>query len=354
MQKDSIESPIDRTVKRSQNVQILRFVAAAMVLCTHITFYIHERIDKTFSVWEAGGAGVPIFFAISGYIMFVTTARSGSKSQSPWSFLKRRIARVLPLYWLLTTLKIGIALLMPALVLHNHPGLLSSIGSYLLIPMLDNRGQIFLVHGVGWTLLHEMFFYYLFAFALALRVSPLSFCASVIVLLSLVGNFTGNSSALEQVVCNKINLMFVIGMATASWLKQPSGSEGFKSAGFFWFACAVFLTTILGEGLSAAFGAFSITIVLIAAFLCFLQIPIFRTLRSVLAGLGNSSYSLYMIHPIVAAGACVALQKTNFFSVYWILVLAVLISLGVAELVYRFIELPLNRIALEKLDQVFK
>lgn len=70
-------------------------------------------LDRWFPVFldEFGSSGVDLFFVLSGFIMAVTTRRSGV---SPFDFMARRILRVAPLYWLLTLLMVGCALLLPS------------------------------------------------------------------------------------------------------------------------------------------------------------------------------------------------------------------------------------------------
>ena len=46
-----------------------------------------------------GGAGVDIFFVISGFIMVYTTM---DREITPWSFMADRIARIVPAYWAAT------------------------------------------------------------------------------------------------------------------------------------------------------------------------------------------------------------------------------------------------------------
>jgi len=128
--------------ERDGNLQILRFVAAALVLVTHITFYIHERIIGEVEIWHGGEAGVPIFFVISGFVMHLSGERLPRNSDGAKTFLRRRIARVFPLYWLITTLKIVIAVIAPAAILHNRPDLLRAICSYILFPVLNDAGEV--------------------------------------------------------------------------------------------------------------------------------------------------------------------------------------------------------------------
>src|SRR5271156_3493356 len=50
-------------------LQVLRVMAAVLVLITHSGFYASERLDRSFTYWETGAAGVDLFFVISGFVM---------------------------------------------------------------------------------------------------------------------------------------------------------------------------------------------------------------------------------------------------------------------------------------------
>ena len=87
-------------------IQLLRFVAALMVVVTHATFYMSTRVDGTMNVWGSGTQGVPIFFVISGFVM-VHASRSLMARDDGWKqFILSRIVRIVPLYWALNFLKI--------------------------------------------------------------------------------------------------------------------------------------------------------------------------------------------------------------------------------------------------------
>jgi exopolysaccharide production protein ExoZ len=69
-------------------IQYLRGLAATAVLLFHLS----ERFGGELKV---GSAGVDVFFVISGFIMWVTTA---GKKWSPQQFMGRRFIRIVPLY----------------------------------------------------------------------------------------------------------------------------------------------------------------------------------------------------------------------------------------------------------------
>ena len=85
------------------NIQVLRFFAALSVMMVHLPLF-------GFGVW-----GVDFFFVISGFIMMYITDLS-----SKFFFLKR-LARIIPLYWILTILVFCLALTKPELLNNTTP-----------------------------------------------------------------------------------------------------------------------------------------------------------------------------------------------------------------------------------------
>jgi peptidoglycan/LPS O-acetylase OafA/YrhL len=91
------------------NIQALRGVAALLVVFVHLETPA-ERAGINPALLTFGNSGVDLFFVISGVIMVVTTARA---DVTAGSFIAHRIARVVPLYWLITLVVFMIALLAP-------------------------------------------------------------------------------------------------------------------------------------------------------------------------------------------------------------------------------------------------
>ena len=331
------------TTDRNENLQILRFFAAALVLVTHITFYIHERMMTSVEIWHNGEVGVPIFFVISGFVMQYTGDKFEKNISGASLFLRRRIARIFPLYWLITIAKIAIALVLPAVVLHNRPNLLSAMGSFFLVPMFSADGEVRPIHGVAWTLLHEMFFYYIFSLSIFLRKKPLIYGSLAISALCVYGLFTPQESAVMRVVTDQINLLFVAGMVLA-WIYK----KNFNIPKHFF---VILLILSLWGIFSSDFLAFKraylhnfyIDAVALVYALMNLQFSQFPNLRAKLKALGDSSYSLYLIHPIATPGICIALFKLNLLSLAPLIIIATTITVTCAALVYRFIETPLNK-----------
>lgn len=73
-------------------IQYLRALAAVAVVCFHAA----SKENVNFLIGEAG---VDVFFVISGFLMVAIT----TSETSPMEFVKNRIKRILPVYWIATT-----------------------------------------------------------------------------------------------------------------------------------------------------------------------------------------------------------------------------------------------------------
>jgi peptidoglycan/LPS O-acetylase OafA/YrhL len=174
-------------------VQVLRGAAALAVVFLHVTQQAGAFVGVPGLApyawlrplpWDAG---VDVFFVISGFVMLWSSARLFGRPGGVWRFLGRRIARVVPLYWLLTTALVAGALLRPAWLSEPWPGDWAYVAaSYAFLPYRRPDGFIQPVFRLGWTLNYEMMFYAIFA--LALRWRPTVAIPGVIgVLVALAG-----------------------------------------------------------------------------------------------------------------------------------------------------------------------
>ncbi|MBZ9671760.1 acyltransferase family protein [Mesorhizobium sp. ES1-3] len=161
------------------SIQYLRALAASAVVCFHVS----EQFGGPFSV---GAAGVDIFFVISGFIMWVTTA---SRPADPAGFISRRITRIVPLYWIVTLL-IASAMLIKPQFFYDHLFSPLNLGRSLFFLPLRENGALHPIVLQGWTLSYEMMFYLVFALTLFLgerwRLSVLVGVLTIIVALHLV------------------------------------------------------------------------------------------------------------------------------------------------------------------------
>src|SRR6185437_15681181 len=109
---------------------------------------------------------------------------------TPWSrFLEDRVIRIVPMYWLMTTVKLAGLFVIPWVALHSDTQLWHTIASYLFIPARNAAGDHLPLLPVGWTLNFEMFFYCCVAASIALTKRPLMVLAIGIGCIALAGLF---------------------------------------------------------------------------------------------------------------------------------------------------------------------
>jgi exopolysaccharide production protein ExoZ len=166
------------------SIQILRAVAALAVLISHLSGSLAEfgYFPNPVPVFDFGAAGVDLFFVISGFIMVYTSERLFAEPGAPQRFFSRRLIRIFPLYWALTTITVA-ASGWHGLSLPEHLAWKNIIGSYLLFPMTGSNGGAFPVLVQAWTLYYEMFFYALFAFVI---VFPKHFAVVILTVIFVV------------------------------------------------------------------------------------------------------------------------------------------------------------------------
>jgi exopolysaccharide production protein ExoZ len=326
---------------RSDIIQLTRFIAAFLVLITHSTFYYKERVSADFGVWHFGELGVPLFFAISGLVMVVSTHGAKDGCGAAREFLVRRLIRIVPLYWLATSIKIAIAIAIPAVVLHNHFDFNYSVKSLLFIPAFNSVGEVRPIHGVGWTLLHEMFFYAVFAGLIFLRVSPALFSSLILLCLVLLGQYFDKKNAFLIVLSNPVNLNFIIGIivgiAVLNKNKQPKKYSLMVVALAGLLVAAFFLNDRWFGSLNPAVLTFAVFIALCYA----ASVP--KSMR-LFARLGASSYALYLFHPFIAPGV-IRFVGSLFpaLSPAIAIGLAMTVTIGVSHFLHLWFERPVMR-----------
>jgi exopolysaccharide production protein ExoZ len=186
------------------SLQYLRGVAALMVVYFHVAGYVSLVSGHALPLTHIGSLGVDIFFVISGAIMGITT----KNGMAPVSFMRKRLIRIVPLYWLITTFIAAGSYLLGV----SKYGIDHLLASLLFIPWPNPHFAIYYPILVpGWTLNYEMMFYLIFAFVLFLPpYARLGTIAAVLAGLSIAGAMLP-SSGLLSFYTNPIILEFGAG-----------------------------------------------------------------------------------------------------------------------------------------------
>src|SRR5665213_243873 len=296
------------------NIQILRAVAALTVVLYHVGVeQTHICSDAgrgcSLDVWY-GLDGVTLFFMISGFIMVVTSWNSFGRPGAAVDFMRRRIQRIVPLYWIVTTLAvIGISIA-PSML--NVPVLdpIYIAASYLFYPVTRLNGLVRPIANLGWTLELEMMFYVIFTGALLFnRKLGMALAMGVIVLLTAggVAGLYGQSVPLNF-WSDPIILDFVLGMAVGAAYKLGASLPRAAVWGLGVAFVLVAATVVVQAPWINSFPELNFVrrffLALPAAALFLVgalgpQLNASNLLTRIGLLLGDASYSLYLIHPFI-------------------------------------------------------
>ena len=313
------------------SIQYLRGLAAMMV----VVFHARDPAPWLFSPlarFEALAHGVDIFFVISGFIMY-----AAARNELPLDFARKRIIRIVPLYWLATLAVVAIALA------QGHGiSRLNLIWSLMFVPFYNptHNNLIWPLLVPGWTLNYEMFFYLLFGIALvSRRLLPVLTVAIVVPVLAGFGRVPAN--ALAQTYTDPILLEFLAGI----WIGYASQRWSLHR---FAPLLPIGLVAVLLGDLSSwprviTYGIPAVAVVLGAVAWEARTGP--RTIGWAKT-LGDASYSIYLSHFIlmeIPAAIFPQLPLTGWPQFLAFVVTAVALSLVGGLALHRWVERPLTR-----------
>jgi peptidoglycan/LPS O-acetylase OafA/YrhL len=147
--------------EKFESLQVLRGLAAALVAFSHaLSNWAEKGLPEGAAphLPRLGEYGVYLFFCISGFIIVHTSREMPRGWDGALSFMRRRCARVVPLYWLVTSLFLAKLALAGR---YSTPGEVARSYGFILNVTDDTWVQPIL--GQGWSLNYEMFFYVVFA-----------------------------------------------------------------------------------------------------------------------------------------------------------------------------------------------
>ncbi len=159
--------PVPTTNRRIECIRFLRCVAATLVVIYHTDLQLWRLSDGAHVQSAAfGAAGTDLLFVISGFTMVYI---SHGKNLRFGEFIFRRIARIAPLYWLLTLCMLAAFVASPSLFNNTKFDIEHFAASLAFVPSMHPVLGIqrpFLVP--GWALNVIAFFYLLFGLFLFL------------------------------------------------------------------------------------------------------------------------------------------------------------------------------------------
>jgi peptidoglycan/LPS O-acetylase OafA/YrhL len=330
---------VESTRQDIASIQMLRGIAATMVVFVHLDVQLNRLgLGQMGSEWMA--TGVDIFFVISGFIMWVTTTRRAGITAA--EFMKNRVVRIVPLYWMVSLFVLATALFAPQLLHTTVFSAPHALASFLFLPARHPAtGDFWPLLIPGWTLNMEMLFYVLFAISIAWSAgSPrrrLAWISALLIAVFLIATLLKGSIDVMNFYANPIIFEFLAG--TLLGVLYVSGKV---RTSVLWFGAFVvgFLLLWRGQDILPAgvplAGPAATIVVAAAVFAPPIRLPFLRRL-------GDASYSLYLTHVIILS-AVAALWRHQSFSNRPVLfcVLCIVAAVSVAILCYRLVEVPVT------------
>ena len=352
-------------------IQALRGVAALMVVLLHFKDLIAPVAPGLAAAFEHGYIGVDIFFLISGFIIYLSTAAPDARDAR--SFLLRRFCRVVLPAWVAMLLAIAV----------QPPYLRDLVRGVFFIPLSNTAppffGYNFLI--VAWTLSYELLFYLVFAGALAFAAGRRhrGLVASVALVLLMVAAQAPACCVLDaersplstlqlgffppqllSLTANAMLLAFVVGIGLA-WVYSQAWFT--RAARWLLLTAPLGLALLLTAGVEPGHGptrAGPLALVIVVYALAWQAWRDARGVDTVPARqpaiasaaawriavyLGEVSYSLYLVHPSVKLGLAKAEKALGWQAEPWVgFALACCATLLLAQLFYRWVEMPAQRL----------
>jgi len=334
--------------KKIQNLQGLRGVAVLLVVFMHML-----HIETKYALFDyvvpelilIGAFGVDLFFLISGFVMISVTRSAFQSKKAIHKFLYHRVTRIYPLYWFYSIIILCVYLIQPSLVNSSQGNQVNILASFLLLPQ-----NLLPLVNVGWTLIYEMYFYFVFAVLLFLPKNyllPGLIGWGGVILIGNI-NLSGSDNSFIGTYFNPLTLEFIGGcmMGKLYFSRSIKGNANAVAlmALVIWVVGYYFFQEISGNETPSGwmrvlvFG-FPAALALYAALLY--EKNHGAVMPSWICKVGDASYSVYLSHVLVLS---VVGRFWSLFAVegYWDNILMLLIMLiavlSYGQVSYQYIE----------------
>lgn len=284
---------MSQSLARIRNLQVLRIYAAFPVILYHTGFTLP-------AMGPIGIFGVHLFFLLSGYIM------ASICDNDTHAFLRRRLIRIIPLYWSLTLLLYVAAWKFPHLMNATRAVPSELLKSLFFVPFVKSNGLYQPILFVGWTVNYEMFFYMTLAVAVLINKRRAALLGATIMLTIMATcSLFAKSSAIARFYSDPVLFECLLGLV-AYYCVRSAARRITPATKLVLLVLAVvalvLLPAIEGFGLLGSwplvlrFGPLSFVLICSACLLAFSGADIKARL---LVLLGDASYAMYLVHPYI-------------------------------------------------------
>ncbi|HVW98171.1 MAG TPA: acyltransferase [Mucilaginibacter sp.] len=332
------------TTERFKELDCLRGVASLSIVFFH--FFAGT---KAFDIYfKYGGTTVDLFFIISGFVIFLSVRNNNS-----WiDFVKKRVLRLYPTYWICLTITTLSIILNHYFLSTDNQGLFFRFLTN--FTMFQYYFKVDDMDGPYWTLAIELMFYLLIAFLLLLNgLNKIEIIGVLILSLSVFLYFC--LLPYYPLIYHSINRAFPLinhwpmFFAGILFYKQKKDKETILRYVLIVVCFFVGLLVFRKASRTADFiSIFQYGIVLTIYFLLFFLLvkDLLKFINfNFFIFLGNISYTLYLIHQYI--GRDLLLKNiTNYTKLYWGVgcLLSVLFSVFLSIVITYYLEPPLRKI----------
>lgn len=329
-------------------LQSLRALAAMYVMMFHcIPFW--ELLDNKIlaniliSLSSYGYAGVDIFFIISGYVIGLSSHKKIKNINVGFSFLLDRLSRVFLGYWpiLFFTIVLSYVGIRPLDNIEQR-----FLGSFLL---LDKGSSINLL-GVAWSLSYEITFYIL-AFIIIFFLGRFSLKKQIFFLVVVIFSYNFYWYSLHRDMIfsgiwplrysmSALTIEFLLGLYISTlnlnFLKQKELIPLYGITAIFSFLVGTHNLFFVNYDLFrvCTFGVCGFSLLMISISLELNEIKTIDILNKI----GNSSYSLYLLHPLLLSCAGVLIPRDDVLTKNICILLIPIFCVVVSLLWFYFVE----------------
>lgn len=330
-------------------VQLLRAFGCVMIALYHMpSGYFLKPGQSSFVL--------SVFFTISGFFLIKGITKTTK------NYFRKKIIRIVPLYWLLTLIIFFAEMIKPGLISDNAVTPEMLVKSMFFIPYYSSGNNIFPVLSVGWTLIIEFFVYIIYYLCFVVskklfknkkRYEMISVLMYGIIILCgmILKNVLKIHNPFIEVWGSKYQWSFIMGMVM--YFFTFKGKYALKSEHnnmLVSYACVVGLlfVFIIYSYFVSYFSVFVAGIVVCVCLLILseLHVPKFFVL------LGNVSFSFYLVHKFVIGVVLKLMPYTKLSGIVSELMagcLVIMISFGVSYVLYILIEKKFSSFLLKKL-----
>lgn len=328
-----------------QSINMVRTLSCILIAIFHVTEFANANSDDLDITFKLSAPGFHLFLQISGVILILIT----KPGETPFKFFIKRASRIIPLYWLLTTITIGLTLFRPWLFPDADLSTSSILSSYAFLPHQNLSGDVVQpILFVGWTLNYVILFYALFSVALTFpaQAQPWVTIGSIFALMGIAQIL---DSPYREFYSDPILIEFASGCVLGVILRQPvivawSKRTPMWPIALVGIAGLIVATIIDADGYAEVFTFAPAAAILI--FACAAQDLYREPLQlGILNHGGKISFGVYLIHPLlipILGGLLFPLLGANWLALYSLTFIVLGLTILLAWSSEMFFETPMN------------